>query len=57
MFDIKDCNVSEKNSEDDNYIMRLQIGDKKFFLHRARTILYNQDLVRAIFSEEVHKIE
>ena len=57
VFDIKDCDVSEKHSDDDNYMMRLQIGEKKFFLHRARTVLHNQDLVRAIFTKKVHKIE
>ena len=50
-FDIKECSVSERNDSDDNYILRLQAGDKKFFLHKARTVHYNQDLVKAVFSE------
>ena len=57
VFNIEDCDVCFKTNDDDNYLMRLQIGDKKFFLHKARTMYYNTDLVRAIFTKDVHRIE
>ena len=57
VFDIEDCDVCVKNNDDDNYLMRLQINELKFFLHRARALHYNTDLVRAIFTKDVHRIE
>ena len=55
VFDIKDCSLAEKE-DPDSHIMRLQIGDKKFFAHRNRNLVANFDLIIAIFTEEVHKI-
>lgn len=37
--------------------MRITIGNKKFFLHRTRVNVMNNDLVRAVFTKEVERIE
>lgn len=57
IVDIKDCKFSDKDKPDDQ-IMRLQIGnDLKLFAHRNRSIYVNQDLLRAVFTPEVERID
>ena len=56
VVDIKDCKFSDKDKAD-SAILRIEIGDLKLFAHRSRTILNNADLVRAVFTPEVHRIE
>ena len=56
IVDIKDCKFSDKDKPD-SAILRIEIGDLKLFAHRSRTILNNQDLVRAVFTPEVQRIE
>lgn len=56
IVDIKDCKFSEKDKPD-SAIMRIEIGDVKLFAHRNRTITVNHDLVRAVFTPEVRRIE
>ena len=56
MVDIADCKFSDKDKPDST-ILRIEIGDLKLFAHRNRTISVNQDLVRAVFTPEVRRIE
>ena len=56
IVDIKDCKFSDKDKAD-SAILRIEIGDLKLFAHRQRTIAQNEDLVRAVFTPEVERIE
>lgn len=56
IVDIKDCRFSDKDKSD-SPILRIEIGELKLFAHRNRTILNNQDLVRAVFTPEVTRVE
>lgn len=56
VVDIKDCRFSDKDRAD-SAILRIEIGDLKLFAHRQRTIMQNEDLVRAVFTPEVERIE
>lgn len=56
IVDIKDCKFSDKDKPDST-ILRIEIGDLKLFAHRNRTIYVDQDLLRAVFTPEVERIE
>lgn len=56
VFPIKDCEMSP-DDRPESPLMRLNIHGKKFFLHRTRTTVMNHDLVRAVFTKEVERIE
>lgn len=56
IVDIKDCQFAAKD-DPESHILRIEIGDLKLFAHRQRTIIINQNLVRAVFTPEVHRIE
>ena len=56
IVDIKDCKFSDKDKAD-SAILRIEIGDLRLFAHRNRTIAKNDDLVRAVFTPEVERIE
>lgn len=56
VFPIRDCEVSQ-DDRPDSPLMRISIGNKKFFLHRTRVNMINNDLIRAVFTKEVERIE
>uniref|UniRef100_A0A7S3HVX7 Uncharacterized protein n=1 Tax=Favella ehrenbergii TaxID=182087 RepID=A0A7S3HVX7_9SPIT len=56
IVDIKDCQFSDKDKPDST-ILRIEVGELKLFAHRNRTIYVNSDLLRAVFTPEVHRIE
>ena len=53
---IKDCQFSEKDKADSS-ILRIEVGSLKLFAHKQRTIMQNTDLVKAVFTPEVERIE
>jgi hypothetical protein len=40
VFEMKDCGLSEKDNPNE-HIIRLQMGDKKFYAHRNRAMMIN----------------
>lgn len=55
VFDIKDCVFHE--SEKGDLIMRLDIQGRRFFASRQRTLVYNEELLKAVFNDKVERIE
>lgn len=37
--------------------MRLKLGNMKFFAHRNRTIMINEELLNAVINPQVNRIE
>lgn len=56
VFPIEECEIASDDRPDSPW-MRLSIVGRKFFLHRNRTELLNTDLVKAVFTKEVTRIE
>ena len=55
-FPISECSYAENNNDED-MIMRLQLGKQKFFAHRRRQIYSQPELVEAILHPDVHRIK
>ena len=49
VFPISECKLCEKNNTESSLI-RLELSGKKFFAHRQRTIMINEELVKAVFN-------
>lgn len=56
IFEIKDCQLDELDKSD-SPLMRININGQKFFAHRTRVAYVHQDLLKAVFTKEVDRIE
>ena len=56
VFPISECGLCEKDNQE-SMLMRLQLGDRKFFAHRSRAIMINEELVSAVLNPRVIRIE
>ena len=56
VFPIEECELAADDRPESPW-MRLEIVGRKFFLHRTKVTLMNKDLVRAVFTKEVTRIE
>ena len=52
-FKISECSYDEKNDPTSN-LARLQLGSMKFFCHRSRTLMINEELLTAVLHPKVH---
>lgn len=53
---ISDVRFSEKDKPD-SPILRIMVGDKKFYLHKNLSRVHDFELLKAVLSPDVNKIE
>lgn len=55
IFNISECGYSDNHSPD-NTLMRLQLGNLKFYAHKSRSVVNNEELVKAVLHPDVKRI-
>ncbi len=55
-FKISECSYTD-NHNPENTLMKLQLGDLKFYAHKSRSTYCNDELVKAVLHPDVTRIK